>query len=72
MSIRATTLAPLLLALLLVAGCSLERAKRTTYETVESLRVQQCLDRPDDPDCSTDRQRFDAYEAERKQQTGNP
>ena len=69
---RATTLAPLLLALLPVAGCSLERAKRPTYETVESLRIQQCLDRPDDPDCTTDRQRFDAYEAERKQQTGNP
>jgi hypothetical protein len=69
---RSTALAPLLLALLLTTGCSLERAKRTTYETVESLRVQQCLDRPDDPDCSTDRQRYDAYEAERKQQTGNP
>ena len=69
---RATTFAPLLLALLPVAGCSLQSAKRTTYETVESLRIQQCLDRPDDPDCSTDRQRFDAYEAERKQQTGNP
>ena len=69
---RSTALAPLLLALLLLAGCSLESAKRTTYETVESLRIQQCLDRPDDPDCTTDRQRYDAYEAERKQQTGNP
>lgn len=60
---------PLLLPLLLLAGCSMDSAKRTTYETMESLRIQQCLDRPDDPDCSTDRQRYEDYESNRKQQT---
>jgi hypothetical protein len=59
----------LLLPLLLLAGCSMDSAKRTTYETMESLRIQQCLDRPDDPGCSTDRQRYEDYESKRKQQT---
>jgi hypothetical protein len=62
-------LALLLLPLLLLVGCSLASAKRTTYETMESMRIQQCLDRPDDPDCSTHRQRYEDYEAKRKQQT---
>lgn len=55
--------------LLLLQGCSWESAQRTTYESVESMRVQQCLDHPDDADCTTLRQRYEAYEAERKQQT---
>jgi len=61
----------LLLALMLLQACSWEGAKRTTYETVESLRVQQCLDHPDDADCSTQRQRYDQYESERQQLKGS-
>jgi hypothetical protein len=41
--------------------------KRTTYETVESLRIQRRLDHPDDADCTTQRQRYDQYESERQQ-----
>ncbi|MCU7852881.1 MAG: hypothetical protein KZQ80_11755 [Candidatus Thiodiazotropha sp. (ex Monitilora ramsayi)] len=59
-----------LVILLSLTACSWESAKRSTYETVESMRIQQCLDRPDDPDCSTRRQRYETYEAEHKQQTG--
>jgi hypothetical protein len=56
-----------LLLLTLLQACSWEGTKRTTYETVESLRIQQCLNQPDDAECSTQRQRYDQYESERQQ-----
>ena len=58
---------PFLLLLTLLQACSWEGTKRTTYEAVESLRVQQCLNQPDDAECSTRRQRYDQYESERQQ-----
>lgn len=45
-----------------LTACSGETAKGTGYETVESMRVQQCLDRRDDPNCPTERQRYESYE----------
>jgi hypothetical protein len=58
--------------ILVVAGltaCSWGAAKRTGYETVESMRVQQCLDRRDDPDCPTERQRYESYESQQQRDT---
>jgi hypothetical protein len=50
----------------LLSACSWERARRSGYETVESMRIQQCLDRRDDADCPTQRQRYEDYEAQRQ------
>ena len=58
------TLPCLTLIVLLLPACSWESARRTGYETVESMRIQQCLDRRDDPDCPTERQRYEHYDAE--------
>ncbi len=44
----------------MLAGCSTQ----TLYETVESMRIQQCLERRDDPDCPTERQRYESYDAQ--------
>jgi hypothetical protein len=55
----------LLLILPLLSACSWESLQRTGYETVESMRIQQCLDRQDDPDCATERQRYDQYERQK-------
>ena len=54
----------LLLTTLLVTGCSWESVQHTSYETVESLRQQQCLHQVDS-DCSMERTRYDEYQAER-------
>jgi hypothetical protein len=53
----------LILSLALLPACSMQSAKRSGYETLESLRIQQCLERRDDPDCPTERERYDRYEA---------
>ena len=37
----------------------------TGYETVESMRLQQCMDEIDS-DCSMDRTRYDDYQTERE------
>ena len=55
----------LLLLALLLSACSSEFARRSGYETLESLRIQQCLDRRDDPDCPTERQSYEQYETQR-------
>ncbi len=55
----------LLLPALLLGACSGESARRTGYETVESMRIRQCLDRRDDPDCPTERQPYERYESQR-------
>ncbi len=59
----------LTLLAMLLSACSWESARRTTYETVESMRIQQCLDRRDDPDCPTERQRYESYDAQHPQGT---
>jgi hypothetical protein len=53
----------LILSLALLPASSVQNAKRSAYETLESLRIQQCLERLDDPDCPTKRERYDRYEA---------
>jgi hypothetical protein len=53
----------LILSLALLPASSVQRAKRSGYETLESLRIQPCLERLDDPDCPTKRERYDHYEA---------
>ena len=53
-------------AIFLSAGCSWDSMQRTGYETVESMRLNQCLDRPD-ADCPTDRTRYEDYQSERDQ-----
>ncbi|MCU7843785.1 MAG: hypothetical protein KZQ93_08075 [Candidatus Thiodiazotropha sp. (ex Monitilora ramsayi)] len=58
----------IILASLPVFGCT--DAKRTAYETLESMRIKQCLDQPEDaPDCPTQRQRYDKYDADYRQHT---
>ena len=62
------TIASVILVSLPILGCA--DAKRTAYETVESMRVKQCLDQPaDSPDCPTQRQRYDQYDADYRQHT---
>ena len=60
----------LLLIAAALSGCSWESAKRTGYETLESMRIQQCLDRRDDPDCPTERQRYPNHETEQPSSSG--
>ncbi len=56
----------LVLIAALLSACSWESARRTGYETVESMRIQQCLDRRDDADCPTQRQRYESYQAQQQ------
>jgi hypothetical protein len=53
--------------LMLSAGflqaCRRGHARHTAYTTLDSMRMQQCLDRRDDPYCPTGRERYDRYEA---------
>ncbi len=60
---------PAMLLALLLSACSGNSAKHTAFETLESMRIQQCLDHRDDPDCSTERTRYESYDAERQHGT---
>jgi len=53
----------LLLSLLIVIGCSKELAKRTSYETLQNIREQECSKTPS-VDCEK-RERFETYEQQR-------
>jgi len=53
------------LVVVLLAGCSRYDIRSTGYETLESMRLQQCMDKIDS-DCSMDRIRYDDYQAERE------
>jgi len=48
----------------LFAGCSTGSAKRTTYETLQNIRQQECLKTPS-ADCEK-REYYDDYERKRK------
>lgn len=48
----------------LTAGCSADTAKRTTYETLQNVREQECLKNPS-ADCGK-RQSYEDYERQRK------
>jgi len=65
MNRRALPLAAALACVLLAPGCSWEQARRTGYESVESMRHQQCLDRLEE-DCSTDRTPYEDYQSQRQ------
>lgn len=52
-------------SLFMLQACSWESVQRTSYETVESMRIQQCMDQPDH-DCSEERIRYDDYQAQRE------
>ena len=54
-----------LLGMTLLSGCSWESVQRTGYESIESMRQKQCLDRLED-DCSLDRTRYDDYQTQRQ------
>ena len=54
------------LSALLLVGCSWETVQRTSYETIESLRQQQCMDRPSDA-CEGGRTSYDEYQLQRRQ-----
>lgn len=54
-----------LLWVMLNMGCSWDSMQRTGYETVESMRLQQCLDKPD-ADCPASRTRYEDYQSERE------
>lgn len=49
----------------LVLGCSAETAKRTTYETLQNVRQQECL-KNKSPNCEK-REYYDDYERKRKE-----
>lgn len=49
----------------LVAGCSSDTAKRTTYETLQNVRQQECMKNMS-PDCDK-REYYDDYEQKRKE-----
>jgi len=49
----------------LVAGCSSDTAKRTTYETLQNVRQQECMKNMS-PDCEK-REYYDDYERKRKE-----
>jgi hypothetical protein len=55
----------LLLGALLAAGCTWQRVQRTGYETVESMRLQRCLDELD-RECDRERTRYEDYQYERE------
>lgn len=60
------TLVSTLFAALLSLGCSRESVQRTSYETLESIRVQQCMDRLD-AECPTGRTSYEDYQSKREQ-----
>lgn len=49
----------------LVAGCSSDTAKRTTYETLQNVRQRECMKNLT-PDCDK-REYYDDYERKRKE-----
>ena len=49
----------------LAAGCSVDTAKRTAYETLQNIREQECLKNPS-ADCGK-RGSYDDYERKRKE-----
>lgn len=51
--------------LLLAVGCSAETAKRTTYETLQNIREQECSRTPS-VDCEK-RDSLEVYEEKRQQ-----
>jgi len=51
-------------AALFVAACSTETAKRTTYETLQNLRQQECR-KNGDADCQK-RESYDEYQREKR------
>ena len=53
----------LLLSLFVVIGCSKESVKRTSYETLQNVREQECNKTPS-VDCEK-RERFETYEQQR-------
>jgi len=53
------------ISLILLQACSWESVQRTSYETVESMRIQQCMDQPDH-DCPEQHIRYDDYQAQRE------
>ena len=52
-------------AVTLSTGCSWDSVQHTSYETVESMRRQQCMDRPN-ADCPFSRTSYDDYQSERE------
>ena len=53
----------LLFSLFIVIGCSKESVKRTSYETLQNIREQECNKTPS-VDCEK-RERFETYEQQR-------
>ncbi len=49
----------------LLSGCSSETAKRTTYETLQNVREQECLKNPSASNCGK-RDSYEDYERQRK------
>ena len=50
--------------ILITTGCSWDDLQRTGYQTVESVRLQQCLDKPDQA-CPAERIPYQDFQAER-------
>ena len=56
-----------LLVFMLVSGCSAETAKRTTYETLQNIREQECLKDPNSPSDCGKQDSYDTYQRQRKE-----
>jgi len=54
-----------LFSLCMIDGCSSETVKRTTYETLQNIREQECMKNPSS-DCSR-RDTYDQYQKQRKE-----
>ena len=54
-------------AAVLLAACSTESAQRTTFETLQNLRQQECA-KNHDADCQK-RENYDEYQRQRRQET---
>lgn len=53
------------LLLIITTGCSSEMAKRTTYETLENVRINECQSVPSS-DCP-ERESYDSYTRKRNE-----
>ncbi len=57
--------ASILAIIALISGCTLDAAKRTTFETLQNVRQRECLNNSL-PDCEK-RESYDEYERKRKE-----
>jgi hypothetical protein len=55
-----------LVIITLTTGCSADTAQRTSYETLQNVREQECLKNPSSSDCRR-RNTYEDYQRKRKE-----